>query len=190
MVNINTNDIIIRLREQLSSKRLEHSINVMNTAVSLAKHYQADEQKAELAGILHDCAKELLKEESTKRAYEYGLEPDEIIRRQNSLLHGPLGAYIARNEFAVEDEEVFNAIYYHTTGRRSMSLLEKIVYISDYIEPGRTFKGVNVLRKLAFTNIDKCLLKCTDTTIRFILKEGGLLHPNTVDARNSVLKLF
>ncbi|HHW48424.1 MAG TPA: HD domain-containing protein [Clostridiaceae bacterium] len=176
-----------KLRSAISKKRFIHSINVMNCAVELAKRYEVDTEKAAIAGLLHDCAKNIEGDEALRLCEKFNIELDNVTRYQPSLLHGPLGSKIAEIEYGISDREILSAIYYHTTGCENMSLLEKIIYIADYIEPGRRFPGVEEVRKTVFENIDAAIIMSLDRTIKHVLLRGGLLHPNTVNARNYMI---
>ena len=156
-------------------------------AVKLAEHYGADVKKAELAGLVHDCAKDLSMDECLELAKRHGYEPDEISLRNMSLLHAPLGAYLAKELFHIEDEEIQGAIAYHTTGRKDMTLLEKIIFLADYIEEGSSFPGVEELRELAFIDLNRAILTSLEFSIHNVMKRGRLLHPLTVEARNSLI---
>lgn len=184
---MNIEDMKAKLKNELTQKRYDHTIGVMNTAEELARKYGADVQKAILAGLLHDCAKNY----SIERLFEIcrisGIDTDPVMLQQPSLLHGPAGAAVARDKYGIEDEEILGAIRWHTTGKADMSLLEKIIYIADYIEPEREFPGVGELRKLAFEDLDSCMLLALDRTIAFVLERSNLLHANTVIARNYLL---
>lgn len=179
--------MIEKLKTMISEKRLQHSLNVRDVAVSLAEHYGSDVKKARIAGILHDCAKGFRYDESLRFVKEYELELDKISLKNYALLHAPIGAKIAQVEFGIIDEEILNAIRFHTTGRENMTLLEKIVCLADYIEPSRNFEGLARIRELAFVNIDSSLAAAFGTTICFIISRNYLLHPTTVLARNSLL---
>jgi len=175
------------LKEKLSLHRYHHSLRVQETAEKLAKIYNVSIEKASIAGLVHDCAKDLSDDELLKYAIEFGILIDDIFYYQRQLLHGIVSMELAKMEFKIEDEEILNAIRFHTTGRENMSTLEKIVFIADYIEPGRTFKEVEQLRKEAFSNLDLACLMAMDNTIRYVLSKGDLLHPLTVEARNFIL---
>lgn len=176
-----------KLKKILKHKRYIHSLNVSETAVSLAKRYGADVAGAELAGILHDCAKNIKGEEQLIKCEEYGVELDEIMRKSPELIHSVLGEVIAREEYKVTDEDVLKSIRFHTTGCAGMSLLDKIIFVADYIEPGRVFDGVERARELAYENIDEALLYSIDMTIKHVLEKGNLLHIDTIHARNYIL---
>lgn len=175
------------VKEKISEKRFAHTVGVRNTAVKLSEIYGADREKAMLAGLIHDCAKNMEDEEILSIVRQDGYEPDWIEQGSPQLLHGRAASVIAESKMEIADEDVLNAIIYHTTGRSDMTLLEKIVYVADYIEPTRNYMGVDELRKVAFVNIDAAVLMAIDNTIRFVLDRKQLLHNNTIDARNYML---
>jgi predicted HD superfamily hydrolase involved in NAD metabolism len=177
----------IRLEEVLTPKRFKHSLNVMNTAAELAVKYEVDVVRAEYAGLLHDCGKNLEAGELLSICRKYGLPVDNVSSAQPELLHGAVGAVLARHEYGVQDESILTAIKYHTTGREGMDMLEKIIFIADFIEPGRTFPEAEEARKVAFVDIDKAILIALDRTIEFVLKKGALMHADTVFARNYII---
>ncbi|MBZ4666046.1 MAG: metal dependent phosphohydrolase [Mahella sp.] len=176
-----------RIKEMLTPCRFEHSLGVREAAVHLANIYGADRDKAALAGLVHDCAKDLGYQQMKELMIKYGMELDDVSRREPSLIHGPLGAYIAHDMFGINDEEVLNAIRYHTTGRPGMGLLEQIVYLADYIEPNRDFPGVDKLREVSEKDLNKALLMAFDNTIMRVISRKRLLHPNTIFARNDFI---
>ena len=180
-------NIIENLKATLEEERFEHSIGVMEMAVKLAKLYGADEKKAELAGLLHDLAKNIPYDDMYKMCEDFGIELDEIIMKQPGLVHAFLGAYLAKRDYGIDDE-IYDAIYYHTVGKPNMSLLTKIIYISDSIEKNRNYDGVEELRNLAFEDLDRALVVQIDNTIRSVLKKRTLLHTNTIDTRNYYLE--
>jgi predicted HD superfamily hydrolase involved in NAD metabolism len=175
------------LKKNLKKDRYFHSLGVMDTAISLADHYGADMEKARIAGLVHDCAKNMEGAALVTLARKNGYSIDDMYEKSPQLLHGIVGAIIARNLFGVEDEEVLNAIIYHTTGREAMSLLDKIIYIADFIEPSRDFPGIDIIRANSLINLDVTLIKCFDESIKYILSKGQLLHLSTINSRNYVL---
>lgn len=177
-----------QLKKNLLQKRFNHSIGVMETAISLARLFGADEKKAAIAGLLHDCAKNYSKEDMLILCKEYGIHLDDIMKKSTGLIHGLLGAEIAKREYGIEDEEIYDAIYYHTVGKPNMPLLTQIIYIADGIEPLRHYDGVDRIRELSEENLDKALILQIDCTIKSVLSKGGLLHTNTVDTRNYYLE--
>ena len=176
-----------KLEKNIKPNKYNHSINVMNTAMKLASYYGCDQKKAEIAGLLHDCAKGMAKDQIFELCMKANIEVDEIQRRQPDLLHGPVGAYIARTDYGISDAEILEAINVHTTGKENMGMLDKIIFISDYIEPGRRFPGVETIRECAFKDINRALILGFDRTIIHVIEKGRLIHPDTINARNYIL---
>jgi predicted HD superfamily hydrolase involved in NAD metabolism len=176
------------LENSISPKRYIHSINVSKTAKKLAEYYEGDAAKAEIAGLVHDCARDLDSSLQLDCLKKEGIAADDLTLSVKELLHGPAAVHICRKVFAIEDEEILNAVRYHTTGKENMSLLEKIIYLSDFIEPARSFPGVEEMRGLAFRNPDKALLMAFNSSIEYVLSKNGFLHIDTIMARNYVLK--
>ncbi len=183
-----TEQMTEKLQKTLEPKRFAHSIGVMETAVKLAECHGADVEKARIAGLLHDCAKNYPKDELYAMCAQFGVELDEISAKEPGLLHGFVGAHILKDEYGVEDGEIFDAVYYHTIGKPDMPLLTKIIFIADCIEPMRKAPWVQEIRDRVYTDIDKALIIQLDNTIRCVLKKGTLLHTNTVDTRNFYIK--
>ncbi len=165
------------------AKRIPHIRGTEEEAVRLAKRWGVDETLARRAAILHDCTKYLELDEQLLLCKKYGVELDELERRAVKLLHSKTGACIAKHVFG-EDEQVFQAIFWHTTGKADMSMLEKVIYLADYIEPTRDFDGVEPLRKLAYEDIDKALLMGMEMTIEEMKQRGNPIHRNTQAARD------
>ncbi|MCX7745669.1 MAG: bis(5'-nucleosyl)-tetraphosphatase (symmetrical) YqeK [Clostridia bacterium] len=176
-----------KLESTLKPKRFVHSLSVMKVSGELADRYGVDEEKAAVAGLLHDCAKEFRRDEILPFCDKYQISVDNIIKVQPDLLHGLIGAITAKEEYGITDEAIFRAIRYHTTGCDNMGLLEKIVYLADYIEPGRNFPGIEEVRQAAFSDIDCAMIMALDRTIKYILAKGRLIHPDTIAARNSII---
>ncbi len=176
-----------KLINEIGEKRYNHSIRVMNTAIELAEIYEADIEKARVAAILHDCAKLRDKTYLLKRASDFDIILDMYMENNHELIHGPLGAKIAKEEYGIKDDEILDAIYYHTTGKENMNILEKIIYIADYIEPYRNFPGVEEVRKLAFFDLDKGILSAMEKTIIFLVQNNKLIHLDTIKARNYLI---
>lgn len=147
---MNIAEIQKKLKKELKPKRYEHTLNVVESALKLAEIYPCDKDKVRYAALLHDCAKNYSDAQLLETAEKYYLNVDEVTRREPQLLHGPVGALVARTEYGIEDKEILGAIKYHTTGRKNMNVLEKIIYLADFIEPGRSYPGVDKLRKMAF----------------------------------------
>lgn len=185
---LDMNSIMSYLYSSISSKRYIHSINVSITAKRLAEFYECDAAKAEIAGLVHDCARELDRSIQADYITEESIAADEMTLSRKELLHGPAAVHICRKAFGIEDDEILNAVRYHTTGRENMSLLEKIIYLSDFIEPGRSFVGVEALRGMAFKDLNKALLLAYNSSIEYLLSKNELIHVNTILSRNYVLK--
>lgn len=173
-----------KLISSIGYERYLHSVRVMEEAIKLARVFNGDIDKAAIAGLFHDCGKFEDEYELLKKAYDFDIIQSDIHIDNSALIHGILGSVIARQEFQIEDIDIINAIRYHTTGRPNMTLLEKIIYISDYIEPGRKFPGVDEIRKLAYKDINKALLKAMDRSINYLIDKGLYIHPDTLNARN------
>ena len=163
-------------------KRVRHIRGTEEEAVRLARRWGADETFARRAGILHDCTKYLELDEQLALCRQYGVELDELEQEAVKLLHSKTGACIARAVFG-EPDEVFWAIYWHTTAKADMTTLEKILYVADYIEPNRDFDGVERLRELAYRDLDKALLLGVETTIQEMKDRRLPVHKNTLQAQ-------
>ncbi|MCY6484276.1 bis(5'-nucleosyl)-tetraphosphatase (symmetrical) YqeK [Clostridium aestuarii] len=179
--------IIEYLKRNLKDKRFKHSLSVRDTAVKLAEIYGANVEKAKIAGLVHDCGKYVKNDEMLNIAEKYGYNINEVCLGNSNILHGVVGAYIAKNTMGIEDNEVLDAVVYHTTARRNMTLLDKIIYIADYIEPLRSFPGVERVRKVTYENLNEGLIMCFDNTIKYVVDKGELLHNDTIEARNYML---
>lgn len=167
------------------SNRLNHVVGCSDTAVELARIYGADETAARRAGILHDITKALNEEEQLHLCEKYDIILNQLERENPKLLHAKTGATIAREIFG-ESDAVYHAIYWHTTGRKNMSMLEKNIYLADYIEPNRDFPGVQELRRLAYENIDKALLMGLRMSVEQLTKRGMEIDPNSLAALQSL----
>lgn len=176
--------IEIYLKDRLSEKRYYHTLGVRDTSVKLAMLYNVDVSKARLAALLHDNAKYMSDEEILEIIKSKGYKIDSVCKKSPQLLHGLAGAIIAKQKMDLRDKEIFDAVRYHTTGKKNMSMLEKIIYIADYIEPTRNFAGVEEFRKCAYENLDKVLLIALESSIEYVISKGELLHMDTVNARN------
>ncbi|NLC44128.1 MAG: HD domain-containing protein [Clostridiales bacterium] len=184
---VDFNGIVVELGKWIDERRLHHSIGVSRCAVDLAKHYGVDEDKAKLAGLVHDCAKCLSLEKTLELGRNYGFEADEISLRNKALLHAPIGAYLARDLFEIKDPEILEAIACHTTGKEDMDLLDKIIFVADYTEEDRNYPGVEEIRRLAFIDLNESVIRALELSIKNVLERGKLLHPMTIEARNFLI---
>lgn len=174
---------------RLSGYRLKHTLGCEKAARKLASKYGADSEKCAFAAILHDITKQFSHEQQLNLCKQYGIIPSSVEQIEWKMLHGKTAAAIARAEYHAP-EDVCDAIAYHTTGRANMTLIDKIIYLADYIEETRDFEGVKTARKLAHSNLDKALLYCFDSSLRDLLRRKKLIHLDTIAARNSELELL
>ncbi|MGI5899174.1 MAG: nicotinate-nucleotide adenylyltransferase [Christensenellales bacterium] len=175
------------LKENLSRRRYLHTLAVEHAAVDLAERHGESAVDVSFAALLHDCAKEFPAEKILEYAGRGGAEPDEIALLSPQLLHGHAAAFFAKERFGVEDEKILDAVKNHTMGRPGMSLFEKIIYLADYIDPGRGHEWVDELRKMAYDDIEMACEKATALTIAHVVNIGEPLHPQTVLTYNSLL---
>ena len=171
----------------LSEYRFQHSINVSHQAVKLARIHGCDIHRAELAGLLHDVMKDVGKKEQLALMEQYGVKLSEIEQNAPKLWHAIAGAVYVKNVLHIGDEDVFNAIRYHTTGRAGMSLLEKIIYIADCTSEERNYKGVERIRKLAVSDLDEVMAEALMDSLEKRLVDHTPMHPDTVEAYNEVI---
>ena len=162
------------------AKRFAHTLGVEFTAAALAMKYQADVTDAQIAGLLHDWAKCLTDEKRVSICEKHRIPMTDIERRNPFLLHAKVGEYLAREKYGITNPDILNAIRFHTTGRENMSLLERIVFVADYIEPGRRqAPNLTEIRQLAFTDLDAAMLKILEDTLSYLKATGGELDPMT-----------
>lgn len=184
-------DLIKELEQELNYKRFIHTLSVAGTATSLAMCYGADLEKAETAGLLHDCAKCLDLKKMQKLCEKAGLEVSSFEFNSGALLHSKAGRALASEKYQITDQDVLNAISSHTTGRPGMSLLEKIIFVSDYIEPGRfTAPNLQLIRKMAFYDIDECLTKILYDTLVYLNSTGNPVDPMTQKTYNYYKRVY
>ena len=167
----------------LKYKRIPHVLGTEQEAIRLAERYGADVHKARVAALLHDCTKKLDMEEQLALCRQYQIPLDDLERKALKLLHAKTGAAIARDVFGVDDE-IYSAIFWHTTGKADMTLLEKIIYLADYIEPSRDFPGVEKLRKACYEDLDAGLLLGLEMSVEEMESMGNPVHVKTLEARD------
>ena len=170
------------MKDSISHKRYIHSIGVSDTAACLAMRYGYDIKKAHLAGLLHDCAKGLSVGDLFAAAKKSGMEISETERDNPELLHAKAGMTVAKDKYGIDDEEILGAICYHTTGKPEMTLLEKIVFIADYIEPNRTgIPSLDRIRAVAFNDIDVATAYVCRNSIQYLKRSSKLIDRITLD---------
>ncbi len=176
------------LAARLKPSRYQHSLGVADTAVFLAGRFGVDIEKARVAGLLHDCAREFPNETMIAEAEKRGLTFGPVERAMPLLLHAPLGGQRVRELYGVEDTAICQAVCRHTVGGSAMTPLDKIIYFADMIEPTRDYPGVEELRRLAReAGLNAMVLAGLSQSIAFVLKKNHLIHPDTVVARNEIL---
>ena len=176
------------LKNSLKKSRYIHSVGVADTAAFLAERFGVSVEKARIAGLLHDCAREFPNEEMDHEADKRGISYGPIEKTMPLLLHGYIGALLISEKYQVNDSEISQAIYRHTVGGEKMSKLDKIIYFADMIEPSRNYPGLEELRRLSReASLDEMLLAGLSQSILFVTKKGHLIHPDTVLARNELI---
>lgn len=176
------------LKDILSEKRYTHSVGVMEMAAKLAEIYGADVETAKLAGILHDIAKEMSSEEKLKYVKENNIIINEVERINTPILHGKIGADMAKKKYGI-NEQVQRAIEYHTTTNPNMDLISKIVYVSDKIELNRKSEDYDIKyeRELALKDINKTIIYIIDSNIKSLINKGKLIESEMIETRNKLL---
>ncbi|MNI24526.1 putative nicotinate-nucleotide adenylyltransferase [compost metagenome] len=181
--------LIEAVSAQMPDKRWQHTLGVMETSVKLARQYGADPVQAETAAILHDVAKYWPVERMKEIIVQNGLSA-ELLKYDKQLWHAEVGAFVAEQEYGITDPDILGAIRYHTSGREGMSLLEKVVCLADYMEPGRDFPGVNEIRRLSEVSLEEGLVAGFDSTISLLLQKRRIVFPLTVLARNDLVRIL
>ena len=176
------------LKDNLKESRLQHTYNVREMAEKLADIYGADRKKAAKAAMYHDICKGKGFTDDVLNGYVCRFGLDEKYINNSALSHSRIAAELMKREWGVEDQQVIDAVRYHTTGRPEMSLLEKIIFIADAAEPGRSYKGAEEIRETAFTDIDKACLMALENTIGYVVSTGGKLDEDSVRTRDWFLK--
>lgn len=181
---MNYEALIIELKNKVSKKRLKHILSVAETAKKIANKYEVSQEKIEIAALLHDLLREIKLDEMQEICRN--LQYKELLGYENmfEILHGFAAAEFAKKKFKIYDYDILNALRYHTIGRKEMSLLEKIIYISDAIEPNRDYPMVEEIRKLVDKDINKGILLEVRKKIEYLEKKDGIIHPNTIELKN------
>lgn len=178
--SVDLKDLMRAMEKCQDFKRYQHTLGVEFTAAAMAMKYGVPIRSAQIAGLLHDCAKCLSDRKKLSICEKNNLDVTELERRNPYLLHSKAGSFLAKSQYHVEDPDILNAIRYHTTGRPGMSPLEKIIFIADYIEPGRKqAPNLSEVRALAFENLDAALIRILSDTLRYLKEGGGEIDPMT-----------
>lgn len=176
--------------KMLSEKRFVHSKNVSETAVKLAERYGADTEKARIAGILHDIMKDTKPDDQLKMMRNFGMIISEFEKSTDKLWHSISGAVYAENVLGIKDKDIINAIKYHTTARAGMSLLERVVFVSDFISAERNYKGVEKIRRFANESLEKAMIEGISFNINDLIFREMPVHPNTFSAYNELVSVL
>ena len=176
------------LEQQLTPSRYRHSLGVAETAVAIARRFGMNEERARVAGLLHDCGRVYKTDDLLKEARQRGIPIGKIESAMPLLLHAYIGAYLIYEVYGVNDAVIAQAVWRHTVGGANMTVLDKIIYYADMIEPSRDYPEVERLRELSRTaSLDEMMLVGLTESILFVAQKGGLIHPDTITARNELL---
>ena len=170
------------IRPLMGEKRFVHSVEVARRAVDLARRFGGDRQKAETAGIFHDICKEFPRQAQLQWAAKSGIILDDLTKRMPRLWHGPAAAGYIAQELSVRDRDILNAVYYHTSGRADMSLLEKIVYLADLTSADRDYPDVERVRKIVDRSLDEGMEEALRFTVAQLARDGEIITPDTYHA--------
>lgn len=188
-MTMNRDERIEYLKDHVKKGRFRHSLAVEQVARKMAARFGLDEEKAARAALIHDVAKNMTVDEQMAAMEADGFEMDEFFAQSPSLYHGPAGAYIARTVLGEEDEDVLDAIRYHTIPSQEPRLLAKVLFIADMIEPERSFPGVDALRSLARKDLDEAFLTALVSPMIYELGRRHIVHPNTLIVYNRMIAL-
>ncbi|MBO5290908.1 MAG: bis(5'-nucleosyl)-tetraphosphatase (symmetrical) YqeK [Clostridia bacterium] len=175
------------LKNRLTEKRYTHSLNVADSAKKLARLYGYDEEIAYTAGLIHDCCKDTPAGLQLSYMLENGVELSEYELGVAKLYHSICGSVFVKKEFGIDNQDIINAVRYHTTGRKNMSLLEKIIFIADFISDERDYNGVEIMREKAVKSLDEAIVEGLSFTIKDLIDQGRIIHPDTLDAYNDAM---
>lgn len=187
MNNINYDEIKKLLEKRLNEKRYYHSLCVADEAKRLAEKYGGDTQKCYLAGLIHDITKNAPEEEHLKIFETFGIMLNAIEKNAKKLWHAMSGEAYIKYILSVNDEEILDAVRYHTTAKANMSLTAKILYLADFTSKDRDYDDVDVIRELVDISLEKALLYALQYSIKDLVDMGRAIHPDTVEAFNEIV---
>lgn len=174
-------------RQKLTPPRFEHALRVADRARELAQKYGANDRKANIAALLHDIMKETPQPEQLEIIEKSGIMLSRADTENPKIWHSMAGAAYIREELGIDDEDIYNAVYYHTTGRAGMSVLEKVIYVADYTSADRTYNDVDQMRRLAGESLEDAMLFALEFCITKLAKARQVIHPNGVACYNELL---
>ena len=175
------------ISQRMKAARFRHSKNVAKEAVRLAKKYGADEEKAKLAGLLHDITKETPRDEQLEIMESYQVPLNTLYRNNPKLWHAMSGAAFVKNALGIEDEDIYNSIRYHTSGRAGMSVLEKCIFIADFTSVERNYNGVDTMRQLAEKSLEEAMRFGLAFSIGDLAQKNSAIDPNAVSCYNEIV---
>lgn len=184
---MNLNDYKEIIKPMISERRYIHCVNVSKEAVFLANKYGADEEKAAIAGILHDITKELGNDEQLQIIHDSGIILDNVQKKAPKLWHGITGSLYIKNNLGIDDEDILNSIRYHTTGRSGMSILEKVIFVADFTSDERTYNGVETMREKSRKSLEEAMLYGFRFTFSDLTKRGLAIHPDEIFCYNEIV---
>ena len=182
-VSLTRNELIEAVQSQISSKRFQHVLGVEQAAVQLAERYGVSIEKASIAALTHDYAKERSDKEMRELIFHEKLDLEWLDYGSN-IWHGPLGALLVERELGISNLDILNAIKHHTVGAEKMSLLEQVIYVADYIELGRDFPGVELVRTLAADDLQAAVGYETKQTLHYLIEKNRRIYPKTIATYN------
>lgn len=188
-IDFSREELLDKVAAAMSKKRFDHVLGVEQVALDLAERYGCDITKASLAALLHDYSKEVADKDFLDIIDQKQLDPS-LKKWGNNIWHGAVGAHLISAEFGLVDQEILQAIQRHTVGSAEMTLLDKVLYVADYIEPGRDFPGVAEARRIAMESLDQAVALETAQTIAHLAKKGIPIHPQTLETYNSYVQFL
>ncbi|WP_267201922.1 bis(5'-nucleosyl)-tetraphosphatase (symmetrical) YqeK [Limosilactobacillus kribbianus] len=183
-IPLTRDQLVDRLQQALKEKRFHHVLRVEQTAIHLAKLNKVDVEKASIAGLCHDYAKQRPDQDFIAEIHQKGLDPD-LLNYGNAIWHGIVGAELIKDELGIWDEDILNAVRHHTTGAAVMSKLEQIIYMADYIEPARDFAGVETARQLTESDLGAGVAYQTKHTLEYLIENNKPVYPKTIETYNA-----
>ena len=182
-IELSRKELINEVSQMMSQQRLEHTLRVEEKALELAKIYDGDLERVSIAALLHDLAKDQIDEEMRDIIISENLNLD-LLQYGSEIWHGPVGAILAQRKFQLSDEEIIESIWYHTVGAREMSLTTKIIFVADYIEPGRNFPQVERARELANESLEETIIFKLKETLKYLIDSEEKIYPKTIESYN------
>lgn len=186
---MNKEEMKAYIQQQLSQSRYEHTLRVTEEAIKLANTHDVSIEKAELAALWHDVAKEFPRER-LKQMIETSDLPKDVLDYHHELWHGPVASLIVSERFGIDDSEIISAVRYHTTGKAQMSSLDLVIFVADYIEPGRSFPGLDEVRRVAYENLQLAAWLVSRNTINYLMSKKSRIYPDTWHAYNDLTKIL